>query len=52
VADYLEGISLQLCAKYLEFIIVERHEDSPDFHDRLAELYLDMTLDEKKAGKG
>ena len=52
VADYLEGVSLQLCAKYLVFIIVERNEESPHFHDRLAELYLDMTLREKKAGKG
>jgi hypothetical protein len=31
---------------------VERHEESPDFHDRLAELYLDMTLHDKKAGNG
>lgn len=50
VADYLEHIDLHLCAKYLEFIIAERHEESPHFHDRLAELYLDMTLRAKNIG--
>jgi hypothetical protein len=50
VADYLEHIDLHLCAKYLEFIIAERHEESPHFHDRLAELYLDMTLRARNIG--
>jgi len=50
VADYLEKIDPKLCAKYLEFIIAERHEESPIFHDRLAELYLNMILNSKKKG--
>ena len=37
-----------LCAKYLEYIIEERQEATPSFHDRLAELYLLMTLEAKR----
>ncbi|KAF9560733.1 hypothetical protein CPC08DRAFT_636245 [Agrocybe pediades] len=48
VADYLEGINPELCAKYLEYIIEERQETAISFHDRLAELYLSMTLAAKK----
>ncbi|KAG7444850.1 uncharacterized protein BT62DRAFT_970791 [Guyanagaster necrorhizus] len=50
VADYLEGIEPSLCAKYLEYLIEERKEESTDFHDRLAELYLSMTLVARKRG--
>jgi len=50
VADYLEGIDLALCARYLEYLIEEREEDPVDFHDRLAELYVRMTLTAKKRG--
>lgn len=50
VADYLEGIDPQLCARYLEFLIEERREESTHFHDRLAEVYLKMTLSAKKHG--
>ncbi|KAI0322535.1 vacuolar sorting protein 39 domain 1-domain-containing protein [Amylostereum chailletii] len=50
VASFLEGIDRRLCARYLEFLIDDRREDSPEFHDRLAELYLKMTLDAKKTG--
>ncbi|KAJ7236270.1 hypothetical protein B0H12DRAFT_1026995 [Mycena haematopus] len=44
VADYLESIDPLLCIRYLEFLIEERREESTGFHDRLAELYLKMTL--------
>ncbi|KAJ7123344.1 vacuolar sorting protein 39 domain 2-domain-containing protein [Mycena filopes] len=48
VADYLENIDPLLCIRYLEFLIEERNEESTVFHDRLAELYLKMTLSAKK----
>ncbi|KAJ7116484.1 hypothetical protein C8R44DRAFT_209802 [Mycena epipterygia] len=48
VADYLESINPLLCIRYLEFLIEERREESTAFHDRLAELYLKMTLSAKK----
>ena len=44
VADYLEEIDPSICARYLVFLNEERGEVSPQFHDRLAELYLGMTL--------
>jgi len=50
VANFLEGVNRKFCARYLEFLIEERHEESYIYHDRLAELYLRMTLDGKKAG--
>ncbi|KAF5392213.1 hypothetical protein D9757_001433 [Collybiopsis confluens] len=48
VADYLEKISPVLCTKYLEYLISEREEESTDFHDRLAELYMKIALDARK----
>lgn len=49
VADYLESIDARLCARYLEYIIDERDKDGPTaIHNRLAELYLSMTLNAKK----
>jgi hypothetical protein len=50
VANFLEGVNRKFCARYLEFLIEERHEESYIYHDRLAELYLRMTLGGKKAG--
>ncbi|KAH9481762.1 Vacuolar morphogenesis protein 6 [Psilocybe cubensis] len=50
VANYLEKIDPKLCLKYLEYIIEERQEESPVFHDRLAELYLSTTIAAKKRG--
>ena len=50
VADYLEQIDPSICARYIVFLIEERGEVSPLFHDRLAELYLSMTLSAKKRG--
>jgi hypothetical protein len=50
VANFLESVNREFCARYLEFLIDERHEESPIYHDRLAELCLKMTVDAKKAG--
>jgi Vam6/Vps39-like protein vacuolar protein sorting-associated protein 39 len=50
VATYLESIDPKLCARFLEYLIEERGEDAPEFHDRLAELYLKMTIQAQKTG--
>lgn len=50
VANFLESVNREFCARYLEFLIDGRHEESPIYHDRLAELCLKMTVDAKKAG--
>ncbi|KAH7884496.1 hypothetical protein F5I97DRAFT_2037539 [Phlebopus sp. FC_14] len=50
VADYLEKIDTQICARYIEYLIEEKEEDSVIFHDRLAELYLNITMAAKKRG--
>jgi hypothetical protein len=48
VVKYLDSVSITICARYLEYIIAERQEEIPDFHDRLAVIYLDMTLAAKR----
>ncbi|KAJ3506301.1 hypothetical protein NMY22_g17296 [Coprinellus aureogranulatus] len=50
VCDYLEKINPRLCIRYLEYLLAEKHEESPEFHDRLAGLYLSQTLVGKKRG--
>ncbi|KAH6909213.1 rab guanyl-nucleotide exchange factor [Coprinopsis sp. MPI-PUGE-AT-0042] len=50
VADYLESIEPKLCIRYLEHILVEKQDESSEFHDRLGELYLRQTLAAKKRG--
>ncbi|KAJ3537551.1 hypothetical protein NM688_g6671 [Phlebia brevispora] len=50
VADFLEKLDPAICARYVEFLIQERSEESTDFHNRLAELYLNMTISAKKRG--
>jgi Vam6/Vps39-like protein vacuolar protein sorting-associated protein 39 len=50
VANFLESVNRELCVRYLEFLIEERHEESNIYHDRLAELCLKMTVNAKKAG--
>ena len=53
VTDFLEELDLDLCARYLEYLISERDETSVVFHDRLAELYLEMAINAKhKDDKG
>ena len=52
VADFLERLDPAICARYVEFLIAERHEQSALFHNRLAELYLDMAMAAKKRGDG
>ncbi|KAH6906957.1 hypothetical protein BKA70DRAFT_1223822 [Coprinopsis sp. MPI-PUGE-AT-0042] len=50
MSDYLENIEPMLCIHYLEYILVEKQDESTEFHDRLAELYLRQTLTAKKWG--
>ncbi|KAI0035408.1 hypothetical protein K488DRAFT_43415 [Vararia minispora EC-137] len=50
VASFLENLDPKLCARYLEFLITERGEESADYHNRLVELYLKMTKVAKKSG--
>ncbi len=50
VADFLEKLDPAICARYVEFLIGERAEESAVFHNRLAELYLNMTVSAKKHG--
>lgn len=49
VADFLEDdLNPALCARYIEYLIEEREEVSTLFHDRLAELYLEMAVSARK----
>lgn len=48
VIAYLEGIDSRLGARYLEYLMQERKEESTHNGDRLAELYLKMTKDAKR----
>lgn len=50
VADFLETIDPKICARFLEYLINEKGDESAFFHNRLAELYLKMTLAAKKRG--
>ncbi|RXW25536.1 hypothetical protein EST38_g333 [Candolleomyces aberdarensis] len=50
VADYLEKVDPRLCIRYLEHLLEEKGENSTEFHDRLAALYLSQTLVAKKRG--
>lgn len=50
VVDFLEKIDLQTAARYIEYLIEEKQEEEGVFHDRLAELYLNIALAAKKAG--
>lgn len=47
VADFLEEIDPDLSIQYIEYLIDERKETSEDFHDQLAELYLQYALNPK-----
>ncbi|KAA1467551.1 hypothetical protein DENSPDRAFT_832639 [Dentipellis sp. KUC8613] len=48
VTNFLESVDPKISARYLVYLIEERNEGSYQFHDRLAELYLKMTIDGKK----
>ncbi|KAI0787910.1 hypothetical protein C8Q74DRAFT_1366714 [Fomes fomentarius] len=50
VADFLEQLDPAICARYIEFLVAERGETSQQFHDRLADLYLHMTVSAKRRG--
>ncbi|KIJ67051.1 hypothetical protein HYDPIDRAFT_174307 [Hydnomerulius pinastri MD-312] len=50
VTDYLEKIDLSIAARYLEYLIEEKEEESVGFHDRLAELYLRIAVGAKRRG--
>ncbi|EDR08609.1 uncharacterized protein LACBIDRAFT_235177, partial [Laccaria bicolor S238N-H82] len=50
VTDYLEKIDPKLSAQYLEYIVADKQEEDPAFHDRLAELYFSMTITAGKRG--
>ncbi|GJJ08147.1 hypothetical protein Clacol_002355 [Clathrus columnatus] len=51
VADYLEDFDPYICIRYLEFLIYEKHDASIEFHERLAESYLKLSLKEKSQNK-
>ncbi|KAG9314800.1 vacuolar sorting protein 39 domain 1-domain-containing protein [Chiua virens] len=50
VTDYLKKFDPQVAARYLEYLIDEKEERSASFHDRLAELYLGITMTARKKG--
>ena len=51
VTDYLEIFDPQVATRYLEYLIDEKEERSVTFHDRLAELYLGITVTAKRKGE-
>ncbi|KAG6333670.1 hypothetical protein ID866_5413 [Astraeus odoratus] len=50
VVDYLEKIDPHISARYIEYLIEEKHEEEGIFHDRLAEMYLNIATGAKKRG--
>lgn len=53
VIDYLEKIDPMVCARYIEFLISEQKCTDTAFHNRLAELYLDVVIrSTKKSEQG
>ena len=41
VLEFLEGLDLKLAVKYLEHIIEELNDLTPDFHQKLVDLFLE-----------
>lgn len=41
VLDFLQNINLKLAVKYLEYIIQELDDTTPDFHQRLINIYIE-----------
>lgn len=53
VIDYLEKIDPMICARYIEFLIDEQKYTDSAYHNRLAELYLDVVMrSTKKSEEG
>lgn len=50
VADFLETIDPAICSRFVEYLLNEKGDVSALFHNRLAELYLRMTMTAKKRG--
>ncbi|KAG8887443.1 Vacuolar morphogenesis protein 6 [Tulasnella sp. 332] len=50
VANFLTGKDPNLCARYIEHLLEEIHETDTTFHNRLAEIYLELTVAAKKRG--
>jgi hypothetical protein len=48
----METIDLSTAARYLEYLIAERGEVQPYFHDQLAELYLRILSQNKHDNAG
>lgn len=51
VTDYLEKFDPHIATRYLEYLIEEKEEQNAGFHDRLAELYLGITMTAKRKGE-
>ena len=51
VLEFLGGIDKGLEAKYLEHIITEWGDQNPDFHQRLAEYYVDVLMYPSERGE-
>jgi len=51
VTDYLEKFDPHIATRYLEYLIDEKEEENNGFHDRLAELYLGITMTAKRKGE-
>jgi hypothetical protein len=50
VLQHLESISSDLAIQYLEYIIEELHDESPEFHNRLVIAYLEKINSDKRQG--
>ncbi|KAG8988483.1 Vacuolar morphogenesis protein 6 [Tulasnella sp. JGI-2019a] len=50
VANFLATKDPNLCARYIEHLLEEMHETDTIFHNRLAEIYLELTVAAKKRG--
>jgi hypothetical protein len=48
VVDFLETTNRDSCIGYLEHLVHDLHDDSAEFHDKLAELYLEKARNDEK----
>lgn len=49
IVNFLSANSSTACVGYLEHVIDDLGDESPDFHDKLAELYLDDVKEKSKS---